>query len=152
MRESFECRNFLLRRRKKKKSWSFASFSPFKERSKAPAHSSSVLSCFFCHDHLGTAKEASLFVSHAGSPAAIERCRFEVSSTHSGMTREESVRAEVLRRRRKEKKALSAPLFPSSPCAVCARDGAPSSIFDHGASSSFFFCARLQSKRRKRNK
>ena len=37
---------------------------------------SSVLSCFFCHDHLGMAKEAAFLVSHGGSPAAIERASF----------------------------------------------------------------------------
>ena len=58
------------------------------------------------------AKEASFFVFHAGSPAAIERCRFDVSSTHSERTREESVRAEVLRRRRKEKKLCLRLFFP----------------------------------------
>ena len=62
---------------KGRKSWSCASFSPpFRERAKAPAQSSSVLSCFFCHDHLGTAKEAAFLVSHVGSPAAIERASF----------------------------------------------------------------------------
>jgi len=62
---------------KGRKSWSCASFPPPSESAqKAPAQSCSVLSCFFCHDHLGMAKEAAFLVSHGGSPAAIERASF----------------------------------------------------------------------------
>lgn len=118
-----------------------ASISPFKEPSKAPR----VLSCFFCHDQVVMAKEAAFLVSHAGSPAAIERCRFDVSSTQRERTREgKVVRDELLRT--KEKKLSLRLFFPRrrAPCApetarqapfsTTARPQAPLFVRDYRAS------------------